>query len=335
MTTDNVLLNVNQLKKHFPVTKGVIMSKVTGYIKAVDGVSFSVRKGDTFGLIGESGCGKTTTARMVLLLERPTAGSIEFGGQDITKMSPQQLKTYRRQVQAVFQDPYSSLNPRMRVQDIIVEPIVATNAMPGLNLKDRVAELLQQVGLDPDCGKNFPHEFSGGQRQRIAVARALAVNPSLILLDEPVSALDLSIRSQLMNLLKSIQESLGLTFMLIAHDLAVVRHMSTRIAVMYLGKIVEYAEADELYDKPHHPYTQALLSAMLPSHPDVKKEEIILPGEVPSPLNPPSGCRFHPRCLYAQDICKETEPALLDVLPDHTAACHFAGKVGTMKVISK
>lgn len=333
MSTDNILLKVSQLKKHFPVTKGIIMAKVTGQIKAVDGVSFSVKKGDTFGLIGESGCGKTTTSRVILLLERPTAGSIEFQGQDITKMSTQQLKTYRRQVQAVFQDPYSSLNPRMRVQDIILEPIVATNAMPGLNLKDRVAELLEQVGLDPNCGKNFPHEFSGGQRQRIAVARALAVNPSLVVLDEPVSALDLSIRSQLMNLLKGLQESLGLTFMLIAHDLAVVRHMSTRIAVMYLGRIVEYSEADELYDKPHHPYTQALLSAMLPSHPDIKKEEIILPGEVPSPLNPPSGCHFHPRCLYTQAICKETEPALVEVLPDHTACCHFAGKVGNMKWI--
>jgi oligopeptide/dipeptide ABC transporter ATP-binding protein len=297
--------------------------KQVGAIKAVDGIDFTIGNGETFGLVGESGCGKTTTARLVLLLEELTSGTILFEGKDINQLSGTELKRYRGSVQAVFQDPHSSLSPRMRVGDIIAEPIVINETLPKKAVQDRIAELLGVVGLRRDAAELYPHEFSGGQRQRIAIARALALNPSLIVLDEPVSALDVSIRAQIMNLLQEIQQDLGVTYLLIAHDLGVVKHMSNRIGVMYLGKLVELAESEELYFNPLHPYTQALLSAALPADPDDPQEEIILPGEVPSPLNPPSGCRLHPRCPHAKPACTEGEPPLKRVASGHEVACHL------------
>lgn len=317
----DILLEARNLKKHFPVTKGLVFMKQIGAIKAVDGVSFKITRGETFGLVGESGCGKTTTSRLILLLEQLTSGSILFKEKDISQFSGPELKKYRGSVQPVFQDPYSSLSPRMLVGDIISEPILANEALPKRAAKERVAELLQLVGLKPYSAELYPHEFSGGQRQRIAVARAIALNPKLIVLDEPVSALDISIRAQIMNLLRDIQVKFDLSYLLIAHDLAVVKHMSTRIGVMYLGKLVEVAESQELYRNPLHPYTQALLSAALPSHPDVLREEIILPGEIPSPLNPPAGCRFHPRCFRSKPSCAAEEPGLVDAGEGHLLAC--------------
>jgi oligopeptide/dipeptide ABC transporter ATP-binding protein len=318
-----ILLEARDLKKHFPVTKGLLLMKQMGAIKAVDGVDFHIDKGETFGLVGESGCGKTTTSRLILLLETLTSGTILFGGNDITKLSTSELKKYRGAVQAVFQDPFSSLSPRMRVGSIIAEPIVVNDALPKKEIKERVAELLGVVGLRSDGADLYPHEFSGGQRQRIAVASALALNPSLIILDEPVSALDVSIRAQIMNLLRDIQQNFGVTFLLIAHDLAVVKHMSNRIGVMYLGKLVEVADSEELHVNPLHPYTQALYSAALPSHPDDQRKKIILPGEVPSPLNPPPGCRLHPRCPQVMPACSQEEPLLKEVSPGHQVACYL------------
>jgi oligopeptide/dipeptide ABC transporter ATP-binding protein len=318
-----VLLQAKCLTKHFPVTKGLVFSKITGWVKAVDGVDFTITRGTTFGLVGESGCGKTTTARVILRLETASSGSLLFDEADVTKMAGASLRKYRSQVQAVFQDPYSSLNPRMRVGDIVAEPIVVNLALTRDQVKGKVKEMLGQVGLPPESSELYPHEFSGGQRQRIAVARALGINPSLVVLDEPVSALDVSIRAQLMNLLKELQATLGLTYLLIAHDLAVVRHMCSRIGVMYLGKIVELADADELYDHPLHPYTQALLLAALPSHPDTARHDVIITGEVPTPLNPPPGCHFHPRCPHAMPVCSASEPPLTSMGHGHEVACYL------------
>ena len=318
-----ILLEARNLTKYFPVTKGLIFSKSIGVIKAVDGISFAIQRGETFGLVGESGCGKTTTSRLILLLEEITSGTILFEGKNISQMSPTEFNRYRGAVQAVFHDPYSSLSPRMKVGNIIAEPIVINDDLSPKQIRERVATLLEVVGLRRDADELYPHEFSGGQRQRIAIARALAPDPSLIILDEPVSALDVSIRAQIMNLLRDIKKKMNSTFLLIAHDLAVVKHMSNRIGVMYLGKLVEVAESEELYAHPLHPYTRALLSAALPSHPDIAREMIILPGEVPSPLNPPAGCRFHPRCFKTKAICSQQAPSMKEIRTDHLVACHL------------
>jgi oligopeptide/dipeptide ABC transporter ATP-binding protein len=317
------LLELHDLKKHFPVTKGTIFQQTIGLVKAVDGISYAIGAGETLGLVGESGCGKTTTAKMILLLERPTSGSIVFQGRDLRTLAGAELQTYRRGVQAVFQDPYSSLNPRLRIGTIIAEPLKVNTDLSKVQRRERVRELLGLVGLSANAATLFPHEFSGGQRQRIAIARALALNPSLIVLDEPVSALDVSIRAQIMNLLQDLQQELGLSYLLIAHDLAAVLHLSTTIVVMYLGKIVESASSEELRTQPLHPYTQALFSAALPSHPDEARQEIIISGEIPTPLNPPSGCRFHPRCPSAMPRCAEVEPELLQMSTSHRVACHL------------
>ena len=317
------LLEIRDLKKHFPVMKGIIIQKPIGLVKAVDGVSYSVGAGETVGLVGESGCGKTTTMKMILMLEKPTAGSILFRGEDIQDLAGKDFRAYRKGVQAVFKDPYSSLNPRMRVGDIIGEPLVVNEALSKARLRERVQELLNLVGLRPNAADLFPHEFSGGQRQRIAIARALSLNPSLIILDEPVSALDVSIRAQIMNLLQDLQEQFGVSYLLIAHDLAAVLHLSTTVAVMYLGKIVELATSEQLRVEPLHPYSKGLFSAALPTHPDEQREEVIITGEIPSPLNPPSGCRFHPRCPFAMPICSEVEPLLQQVDTGHQVACHL------------
>jgi oligopeptide/dipeptide ABC transporter ATP-binding protein len=319
----DTLVEIRDLKKHFPVMQGVIFQKPIGWVKAVDGVSYSIGTGETLGLVGESGCGKTTTSKLLLMLEKPTSGSIIFRGHDLQTLVKDDLKTYRRGVQAVFQDPFSSLNPRIRVGDIIAEPVVVNERLPKAQMRERVQELLHLVGLNPNSSNLFPHEFSGGQRQRIAIARALSLNPSLIVLDEPVSALDVSIRAQIMNLLQDLQQQFGLSYLLIAHDLAAVLHLSTNIAVMYLGKIVEFGSSDELRHKPLHPYTQALFSAALPSHPDEPREEMIIAGEVPSPLNPPAGCRFHPRCPFAKPVCSKIEPVLRSATNGHQVACHL------------
>ena len=317
------LLEVENLTKHFPVMKGLVFQQAVGAVKAVDGVSYALKEGETLGLVGESGCGKSTTAKMMLMLEPPTSGTIRFQGQDIQTLSGPGLKDYRRGVQAVFQDPYSSLNPRLRVGRLITEPLVVNTTMSKAQIQDRLQELLGLVGLSPRAEHLFPHEFSGGQRQRIAIARALALRPSLIILDEPVSALDVSIRAQIMNLLQDLQAEFGLSYLLIAHDLAAVLHLSTAIAVMYLGKIVEKGTSQSLRTKPLHPYTQALFSAALPGHPDEQRDDVVITGEVPSPLNPPSGCHFHPRCPFAEPICVEVEPQLQLQASGHEVACHL------------
>jgi oligopeptide/dipeptide ABC transporter ATP-binding protein len=323
MTAATPVLEVRNLKKHFPVTSGLIWQKVVGWVQAVDGVDFSVPPGQTMALVGESGCGKTTTAKLVLRLEEPSSGEVLADGRNVHEIEGKELKEFRTAVQAVFQDPWSSLPPRMRVRDIVAEPLIVNRvASPG-EIKERVAEALASVGLRPQQADLYPHEFSGGQRQRIAVASALVSKPKLIVLDEPVSALDVSIRAQIMNLLVDLQEQFGVSYLLIAHHLATTRYMANEVGVMYLGKLVEKAPTKELFDKPLHPYTRALFSAALPSHPDVEQEEIMLTGEVPSPINPPSGCRFHPRCPFAVARCSEEEPQLREVAPGHVVSCHL------------
>ena len=317
------LLRVDNLTKYFPVTKGLIMMKTVGHVQAVDGVNFAINDGETLGLVGESGCGKTTTSKLVLRLEEPTAGDIFLSGNNIKDFRGPELKDYRTQVQAVFQDPWSSLSPRMRVRDIVSEALVVNRDVTKQERDDRVEEVMNQVGLRKAQADLYPHEFSGGQRQRVAVASALASYPKLIILDEPVSALDVSIRAQVMNLLVDLQQETGVAYLLVAHNLATVRYMAHQTAVMYLGQIVEYSPTEELYENPLHPYTKALFSAALPSHPDVEREEIVLQGEVPSPINPPAGCRFHPRCPFAMDRCSVEEPVQKDVGSGHLVSCHL------------
>jgi oligopeptide transport system ATP-binding protein len=319
------VLEGRNLKKYFPVTRGLALQRTVGWVRSVDDVSFAIKPGETLSLVGESGAGKTTVGRTVLLLEQLSGGSLLFRGQDVSKFNRAQLKEYRSSVQAVFQDPWGSMNPRMRVQTIVGEPLVVNTKLSKQEIREKVTELLAQVGLRPDQAELYPHEFSGGQRQRIAVARALALNPKLVVLDEPVSALDVSIRAQIMNLLKDIQSAYGLSYLLIAHNLATVRYMSHAVAIMYLGEIVEYAEGDELFENPLHPYTKALMSAAMPADPDSPMEEIVLSGEMPSPLNPPQGCRFHPRCPAAMDICRKVAPRMIEMPNGHRVSCHLYG----------
>ena len=323
MIADQPLLEVRHLKKHFPITRGLALQRTVGWVQAVNDVSFAIRPGQTLSLVGESGAGKTTVGKAVLLLESVPAGSLLFHGKDVSKFGQAELKDYRSNVQAVFQDPWGSMNPRMRVKTIVGEPLVVNTPLSAREIHTRVLELLEQVGLRPDQADLYPHEFSGGQRQRIAVARALALNPQLVVLDEPVSALDVSIRAQIMNLLKDIQTAYGLSYLLIAHNLATVRYMSHAVAIMYLGEIVEYAEGDDLFENPLHPYTRALLSAALAADPDGPKDEIVLSGEMPSPVNPPSGCHFHPRCPAAMEICRSVAPRVTQHGDTHTVSCHL------------
>jgi oligopeptide transport system ATP-binding protein len=318
---DNLLL-IRGLSKYFPVIKGVVRARWVGEIKAVDGVSFDIQRGETVGLVGESGCGKTTTGRLILRLLEPTAGQVLYRGVELTHLPPREMDRYRCKLQIIFQDPYASLNPRITVGDAIGEPLIAHGLADRKAARERVLQLLDVVGLAPFHYNRYPHEFSGGQRQRVGIARALGLEPEFIVADEPVSALDVSIQAQIINLMERIQTEFGLTFLFISHDLGVIRHISDRVLVMYLGKIVEMADADELFAHPLHPYTQALLSAIPSARPGVTRERILLTGDVPSPLNPPSGCRFHTRCPKAMPQCKTQEPVWKEVASGHMTACH-------------
>jgi oligopeptide transport system ATP-binding protein len=321
----DILLEGRNLTKHYPVTRG-LLQRIVAWVRAVDGISFTIERGKTLSLVGESGAGKTTTARALLLLERVTSGTILFEGKDLYKYSHSELKTqYRPKVQYVQQNPWSSMNPRMRLKDIVAEPLVCNKKFTKNEIRTRVEELVDNVGLDPNSINRYPHEFSGGQRQRIAVARALALNPALVILDEPVSALDVSIRAQIMNLLKDLQDQLNLSYLVIAHNLATVRYMSHTVAIMYLGQIVEYGDGEEIFGKPAHPYTRALISASmltLPEEGPDKVQQIVLTGEMPSPMNPPPGCRFHTRCPEATEICSREVPEMVNVGKNHQAKCH-------------
>lgn len=324
-TDNNVLLRVDNLMMHFPIRRGVFQRQV-GAVRAVDGVSFDVKRGETLGLVGESGCGKSTTGRTILQLYKPTAGEVEFDGVNLVTLKGEQMRQMRRKIQMIFQDPYASLNPRMTVGQLVGEPLIVHNVATGSEINQRVEHLLDLVGLNPAFANRYPHEFSGGQRQRIGVARALALQPSFIICDEPISALDVSIQAQVVNLLEELQQQFNLTYLFIAHDLSMVKHISDRVAVMYLGVFVELATRDELHSTPLHPYTRALLSAVPIPDPvaDAKRERVILKGDVPSPANPPSGCRFRTRCPIAEGICAESRPDFREIKPGHFVACFFA-----------
>jgi|YNPMSStandDraft_1061717.scaffolds.fasta_scaffold11730_3 oligopeptide/dipeptide ABC transporter, ATP-binding protein, C-terminal domain len=324
--SNDTLLEVNNLVKYFPI-KGGILRRTVAVVKAVDGVSFTLKRGETLGLVGESGCGKTTTGRTILRLEKATSGEVIFDGKDVLAASGSQLKALRRDMQIVFQDPYASLDPRMTIGESVAEGLTIHGIGSKAERIERVREVLSKVGLHPSHMERFPHEFSGGQRQRIGIARALVMNPKLIVCDEPVSALDVSIQAQVLNLLRNLQQEFGLTYLFIAHNLSVVEHISNRVGVMYLGKMVELAERMELFRHPLHPYTKALISAIPIPNPAIRRERIILQGDVPSPINPPKGCRFHPRCWMARDICREVEPVFEEKAPGHWSACHFAYEV--------
>jgi oligopeptide transport system ATP-binding protein len=325
MAGNEVLLRVENLVKHFPIMRGTIFRKQVGAVRAVDGISFDVRKGETLGLVGESGCGKSTTGRAILQLHRPTSGHVFFENTDLVTLKGEDLRKMRRKMQMIFQDPYASLNPRMTVGEIIGEPLLVHNLASRKEAETKVEELLELVGLNPSYANRYPHEFSGGQRQRVGVARALSLNPSLIVCDEPISALDVSIQAQVVNLLEDLQQQFNLTYLFIAHDLSMVRHISNRVAVMYLGNIVELTSRDVLYANPLHPYTQALLSAVPIPDPAIeeKRKRQILQGEIPSPVNPPSGCHFRTRCPLADKICAEVAPEFHEIQPDHFVACHM------------
>ena len=331
MTAENgALLRVQDLSKHFPIWKrGIFGRQITGHVRAVDGVSFAIARGEVLGLVGESGCGKTTTGRVILRADTPTGGQIHFthselGAMDLAQLSRDELQPVWQNIQLIFQDPYSSLNPRMTLEQIVSEPLRNYNVLEGSALRDRVAELLRLVGLRPEVMSRYPHAFSGGQRQRIGIARALALNPQLLICDEPVSALDVSIQAQILNLLKDLQQEFHLTYLFISHDLSVVRHICDRVAVMYVGKIVEISETDKLFTMTQHPYTEALLSSAPTPDPRVRRRKVRLQGEVPDPANPPSGCYFHPRCIHARERCKTDTPLLRETRPGHWSACHFA-----------